>query len=104
MSPAPKPVVKKEEVETVKVERGTVKKTGQKESKARVKAEYDLPGQTRPTPAEVHLNASLCVSLTPVCQNDPKRKFYASLLEERADSEMARRWSLFPSPLCMHDQ
>lgn len=37
---------------------------------------YDLPGQTRDTPEE----------------NDPLRKFYATLLEQRPDSGMARKW------------
>ncbi|GAB4813504.1 hypothetical protein N2152v2_000550 [Parachlorella kessleri] len=42
----------------------------------RVKKEYDLPGQTRDTPPE----------------NEPLRKFYTSLLEQRPDSEMAMKW------------
>lgn len=41
-----------------------------------MKKEYDLPGQTRETPAE----------------NDSLRLFYVSLLAQRPGSEMARRW------------
>lgn len=43
---------------------------------ARVKKEFSMPGQTRETPPE----------------NDPLRKFYASLREQRPDSELARKW------------
>eukprot|EP00877_Chromochloris_zofingiensis_P000461 jgi/Chrzof1/10415/UNPLg00339.t1 len=42
----------------------------------REKKEYDMPGQTRDTPAE----------------NDSLRKFYTTLLEQNPDSEMAKRW------------
>eukprot|EP00882_Tetradesmus_deserticola_P004525 GHRQ01004771.1.p1 GENE.GHRQ01004771.1~~GHRQ01004771.1.p1 ORF type:complete len:359 (+),score=183.28 GHRQ01004771.1:242-1318(+) len=47
-----------------------------KDQPARVKKEFDLPGQTRETPDET----------------DPLRKFYMSLLSERSDSAMARKW------------
>lgn len=42
----------------------------------RVKKEYDTPGQTMDTPDEI----------------DPLRKFYTSLIKQRPDSEMAKKW------------
>jgi hypothetical protein len=87
----------------------------------KVKKEFDMPGQTRDTPPEVccrvlalgrgwgagdspgqrraHL---LTLALPPHPhpsprpparpQTDAMRKFYTSLLEQKSDSEMARRW------------
>lgn len=45
---------------------------------AKVKKEYELPGQTRETPPET----------------DPVRKFYTSLLDQNPTSEMAQRWCI----------
>eukprot|EP00891_Asterochloris_glomerata_P007959 jgi/Astpho2/7959/Aster-06556 len=46
------------------------------EKKVRVKKEYELPGQTREPPDET----------------DPLRRFYTSLLEQRPESEMSKKW------------
>jgi hypothetical protein len=43
---------------------------------ARVKVEYEMPGQTRPKPDD----------------EDPLNIFYMSLLKQRPNSELARRW------------
>mmetsp|Transcript_6782 Transcript_6782/g.15003 ORF Transcript_6782/g.15003 Transcript_6782/m.15003 type:complete len:345 (-) Transcript_6782:711-1745(-) len=66
---SPKAVVKRE-----KAENGAAPA----DKKERIKKEYDMPGQTRDTPPET----------------DSLRKFYTSLLQQRADSDMARKWCL----------
>eukprot|EP00878_Enallax_costatus_P035694 GHUV01039892.1.p1 GENE.GHUV01039892.1~~GHUV01039892.1.p1 ORF type:complete len:174 (+),score=96.85 GHUV01039892.1:329-850(+) len=53
----------------------------------RVKKEFDLPGQTRETPDET----------------DPLRKFYTSLLQEKPDSFMARKWCVMHGLLDRED-
>lgn len=57
-------------------------KSGKKVDESKVSDEkkprkvYDMPGQTRDTPAE----------------EDPQRRFYTSLLEQVPSSEMAKKW------------
>ncbi|KXZ56094.1 hypothetical protein GPECTOR_2g976 [Gonium pectorale] len=53
-------------------------KKAKPDKQPREKKEYDMPGQTREPPPE----------------NDSLRKFYTSLLEQRPDSDMAKRWCL----------
>lgn len=79
-SAAKKPVaVKKEPSKAagakVKQEQNGSTSTGA-EKKVREKKEYDLPGQTRETPPET----------------DALRKYYTSLLQQRPDSQLARKW------------
>ncbi|KAK2076270.1 hypothetical protein QBZ16_001202 [Prototheca wickerhamii] len=59
----------------------------QKKALLEVKKEYALPGQTRDTPEE----------------GDPLRKFYTSLLEQRPESEMARKWCVMNGLLSAED-
>ncbi len=109
-----------------------VKAEGDDKKPAKVKKEFDLPGQTRETPPEVRGGAgardsparppagwaapaaaggadgrrglepwasapdaaavAAAAPARPAPQTDPMRKFYTSLLEQTAESEMARRW------------
>lgn len=64
---------------------------------------YDLPGQTRDTPEEVHCKARGCWRSPHPAQNDPLRKFYTSTLEQRPDSAMARKWCVMYGLLSRED-
>lgn len=105
----------------VKKEAAAKKETKEGDKPAREKKVFDMPGQTKETPSEVGLgqqamciawarmacnaHASMwhaflsCTRLRPsdsilccMLQTDPLRKFYTSLLEQRPDSEMAKKW------------
>ncbi|GIL52455.1 hypothetical protein Vafri_8332 [Volvox africanus] len=54
------------------------KKVKEEGKQPREKKEYDMPGQTREPPPET----------------DSLRKFYTSLLEQRPESELAKKWCL----------
>ncbi|KAL6755408.1 hypothetical protein V8C86DRAFT_223593 [Haematococcus lacustris] len=71
----PSTAVKEEEVPAPKK---TKTDDSGKEKVAKVKKEFDMPGQTRDTPPET----------------DSLRKFYTSLLEQKSDSAMAKKWCL----------
>lgn len=66
---------------------GTENSTKASQGTERVRKVYDMPGQTRDTPGE----------------EDPLRRFYTSLLEQRSDSEMARRWCAMTGLLSKQD-
>lgn len=70
------PMVKKEAPKPQPTKRAKIESSDKSASIVKVKKEYDLPGQTRETPDE----------------NDPLRKFYTTLLDQRPDSQMAKKW------------
>lgn len=53
---------------------------------AKPKPQYDMPGQTQPTPSS----------------GEPLAKFYLSLLKQRPDSEMANKWCVILSAHLLH--